>query len=38
MSVDSEEELSTTIANSTVARAAFISGNGLPQDDMVRQN
>ena len=35
MSVGLEEDLSTTIANSTDTRAAFMKGNDLPPDEMV---
>ena len=35
MSVGLEEDLSTTIANSTDTRAAFVKGSNLPPDEMV---
>ena len=35
MSVDLEDGLSTTIANSTVARTAFVKGADLPPEDKV---
>ena len=36
MSVGLEEELSTTIASSTVTRQTFIDGKDFPPDDGVR--
>ena len=36
ISVDTEDNLNTTIANSTDARTAFMKGNHLPPDEMVK--